>query len=346
MSASWLHAIRRRILLEEPTASGFGGGSAYRPDLDGLRAIAVGLVILTHAQWPWRNNGGDAGVTAFFVLSGYVITRLLLRQHAEGRADVLGFYRRRLVRLGPALLALLAFTLVTGILIGWPTQWRLGIVSCLIYVSNWVQVVGINIDPLGHTWSLAIEEQFYLLWPALLFAVMARRRHWLIPATIVLIVVGSLIRVASSGLFEYFSTFTRADAILLGCLVALTGIRLPAWTAAAGLAGLVAVALLLAPENHALAIPLSMFAAAAVISGEFRPLSRFAPAGLRAYSLYLWNWPMVLLFGAIPGLAVVLTIVVGELSFRLFEAPVLRRGGVRSHAGVPALATRAAARNR
>ena len=279
MSAGWLHADRGRLPLEGPSASGFGGGSGYRPDLDGLRAIAVGLVILTHAQWPWRNNGGDAGVTAFFVLSGYVITRLLLRQHAEGRADVLGFYRRRLVRLGPALLALLAFTLVTGILIGWPTQWRLGIVSCLLYVSNWVQVAGINIDPLGHTWSLAIEEQFYLLWPALLFGLIARRRDWLIPATIVLIVLGSLIRVESSGLFEYFSTFTRADAILLGCLVALTGIRLPSWTAAAGLAGLVAVALLLAPENHALAIPLSMFAAAAVIGWGVQAALAARPGG-------------------------------------------------------------------
>ncbi len=336
--ADWRGGLRGRLDLGRATASGFGGGSAYRPDLDGLRAIAVGLVILTHAQFPWRNNGGDAGVTAFFVLSGYVITRLLLRQHAEGRADVLGFYRRRLVRLGPALLGLLAFTLVTGVLIGWPTEWRLGIVSCLLYVSNWVQVAGINIDPLGHTWSLAIEEQFYLLWPAVLFGLIARRRQWLIPATVLLIVVGSLIRVMSSGLFEYFSTFTRADAILLGCLVALTGIRLPAWTAAAGLAGLVAVALLLAPENHALAIPLSMACAAAVIGGEFRPLARLAPAGLRAYSLYLWNWPMVLLFGSIPGLAVLLTVLVGELSFRLLEAPVLRRGGVRAQAARPTFA--------
>jgi peptidoglycan/LPS O-acetylase OafA/YrhL len=163
-----------------------------------------------------------------------------------------------------------------------------------------------------------------------------RRRDWLIPLSILLIVLGSLIRFASTGLFEYFSTFTRADAILLGCLIALSGVRLPAWTAGVGLAGLIAVAFLVAPENHALAIPLSMLAAAGVICGEFRPLARLAPAGLRAYSLYLWNWPMVLLFGAIPGLAVLLTILVGELSFRLFEAPVLRRGGIR--APVPALA--------
>lgn len=338
MTGERLPSLRARLALETASSSGFGGGSAYRPDLDGLRAVAVGLVILTHAQFPWRNNGGDAGVTAFFVLSGYVITRLLLRQHAEGRPDILGFYRRRFVRLGPALAGLLAFTLVTGILVGWPTEWQVGIASCLLYVSNWVQVAGINIDPLGHTWSLAIEEQFYLVWPALLFGLIAWRRDWLIPMTILLIVLGSLVRVASSGLFEYFSTFTRADAILLGCLVALAGIRLPAWTAGVGVAGLVAVALLVAPENHSLAIPLSMLAATAVICGEFRPLARLAPAGLRAYSLYLWNWPMVLLFGTIPGLAVLLTILVGELSFRLFEGPVLRRGGIRAAAHDPTFA--------
>ena len=337
MMADRWHGLRGRLDMGRASASGFSGGSAYRPDLDGLRAVAVGLVILTHAQIPWRNNGGDAGVTAFFVLSGYVITRLLLRQHAEGRADVRA----------STVAAWCAWVGASSAC--WRSHWsqasssagrRNGVsASCRACLRVQLgQVAGVNIDPLGHTWSLAIEEQFYLLWPALLFGLIARRRAWLIPTTIVLIVLGSLIRVASSGLFEYFSTFTRADAILLGCLVALTGIRLPAWTAAVGLAGLVAVALLLAPENHALAIPLSMFAAAAVICGEFRPLARLAPAGLRAYSLYLWNWPMVLLFGSIPGLAVLLTVLVGELSFRLLEAPVLRRGGVRARTDLPALA--------
>jgi peptidoglycan/LPS O-acetylase OafA/YrhL len=134
---------------------------AYRPDLDGLRAIAVGLVILTHASWPWVNNGGDAGVTAFFVLSGYLITNLLLGQlETRGRVDIVGFYRRRVIRLAPALLGLLAFTLMLGVIVGLRSDWQLGLVSCLVYVSNWVQVAGFNIDPLGHTWSLAIEEQF------------------------------------------------------------------------------------------------------------------------------------------------------------------------------------------
>jgi peptidoglycan/LPS O-acetylase OafA/YrhL len=297
----------------------------YRPDLDGLRAIAVGLVILTHANWPWVNNGGDAGVTAFFVLSGYLITNLLVEQRARrGRIDIVGFYRRRIIRLAPALLGLMAFTLVFGIAIGWASNWQVGLLSCLVYVSNWVQVGGVNIDPLGHTWSLAIEEQFYLLWPALLIVLRGR----VLNVAIAGIVAATLIRLVATGPLEYFSTVTRADAILLGCVVALTRPRWPAAIAALGLVALVAVALL--NPDHEIAIPAAMIATAAVIAGRLEPLGRLAPIGLRAYSLYLWNWPMTLLFGSIGAIAPLLTILVGEVSFRLLEAPVLRRGRTRA----------------
>jgi peptidoglycan/LPS O-acetylase OafA/YrhL len=298
---------------------------AYRADLDGLRAIAVGLVLLTHAKWPWVNNGGDVGVTAFFVLSGYLITNLLVDQRARrGRIDVVGFYRRRIIRLAPALLGLMAFTLVFGVAIGWASNWQLGLFSCLVYVSNWVQVGGINIDPLGHTWSLAIEEQFYLLWPALLILLRGR----VLTLAIVGIVAATVIRLVATGPLEYFSTITRADAILLGCVVALTRPRWPAVIAALGLFGLVGVALL--NPDHDIAIPAAMLATAAVIAGRLEPLGRLAPIGLRAYSLYLWNWPMTLLFGSIGAVAPLMTILVGEASFRLLEAPVLRRGRMRA----------------
>jgi peptidoglycan/LPS O-acetylase OafA/YrhL len=300
---------------------------AYRADLDGLRAIAVGLVILTHANWPWVNDGGDAGVTAFFVLSGYLITNLLVDQRARrGRIDILAFYRRRIVRLAPALLGLLAFTLVVGLAVGWGARnWQVGLLSCLVYVSNWVQVGGINIDPLGHTWSLAIEEQFYLVWPALLILLRGR----LLTVAVAGIVVASAIRLVATGPLEYFSTITRADAILVGCVLALTRPRWPTGVAAAGLVALVAVALTIPPADHGLAIPAAMLATAAVIGGRLAPLGRLAPMGLRAYSLYLWNWPMTILFGSIGAVAPLLTIAVGEVSFRLFEAPVLRRGRLR-----------------
>jgi peptidoglycan/LPS O-acetylase OafA/YrhL len=317
--------IRDRTIQDSDGRPSSSDAVAYRADLDGLRAIAVGLVILAHAGWPWVNNGGDAGVTAFFVLSGYLITNLLITQRERrGRIDVLVFYRRRIVRLAPALLALLAFTLVYGFAVGWSSgfNWQIGIVSCLAYMSNWVQVVGVNINPLGHTWSLAIEEQFYLVWPALLILVRGR----LLTVAIVGIVVASAIRLVATGPLEYFSTITRADAILVGCVMALTRPRWPTSVAAAGLVALVVVTLTIPPAEHNLAIPAAMLATAAVIGGGLPSLGRLAPMGLRAYSLYLWNWPMTILFGSIGALAPLLTILVGEVSFRLFEAPVLRRG--------------------
>jgi peptidoglycan/LPS O-acetylase OafA/YrhL len=298
--------------------------SEYRRDLDGLRAVAVGLVILTHAHWPWTNNGGDMGVTAFFVLSGFLITTILVGQRERtGRIAILAFYRRRFIRLAPALLGLLAFTLVFGLTIGWPSQWQIGVASCLAYISNWVQVANVNIDPLGHTWSLAIEEQYYLVWPALILLLRGR----LLTVAVIGIIAASTVRIVATGPFEYFSTVTRADAILVGAVVALVRPRWHPAIAIAGLVGLVAVAFV--DPVHDLAIPAAMLATVAVIGGRFEPLGVLAPIGLRAYSLYLWNWPMTLLFGSIGPLAPLMTIAVAEISYRLLEAPVLRRGGRR-----------------
>ena len=133
--------------------------------------------------------------------------------------------------------------------------------------------------------------------------VFRKRLNWLIAVTLVAIVAMSLARLVATGTTEYFSTFTRADAILLGCLLALSGVRWPAPVAVAGLVALLAVTLLMPLADHDAAILLSMLAAAAVIGGEWRPLGRLAPMGIRAYSLYLWNWPMTLLFGSVAILA-------------------------------------------
>jgi peptidoglycan/LPS O-acetylase OafA/YrhL len=329
---------RERVTQPDGGAAIVSGAVAYRADLDGLRAIAVALVIVTHAKWPWVNNGGDAGVTAFFVLSGYLITNLLIDQRERrGRIDILAFYRRRVVRLGPALLGLLAFVLVFGVVVGWGDRsWQLGIASSLAYFSNWVQVGNVNIDPLGHTWSLAIEEQFYLVWPALLIVLRGR----LLTFAIAAIIVASAIRLVATGPLEYFSTITRADAILVGCVLALIRPSWPAWIAAIGLVALIAVPML--DPSHDVMIPVAMIATAAVIGGRLRPLGRLAPVGLRAYSLYLWNWPMTILFGSVFLVAPLLTIVVGELSFRLLEAPVLHRGRMRHATAAPGAAVSAA----
>jgi peptidoglycan/LPS O-acetylase OafA/YrhL len=310
---------------EAPNFRAAADPNVYRPDLDGLRAVAVGLVIVSHAHWPWPNNGGDVGVTAFFVLSGYLITTILVaQQERTGRIDLVAFYRRRIARLAPALLGLLAFTVVVGVAIGLTSEWQLGLISCLGYISNWVQVAGINIDPLGHTWSLAIEEQFYLVWPLALILLRGR----MVAVALVGILAASVLRLVATGDFEYFSTFTRADAILLGCVVAVARPRVPAMAAVLGVAMMVAVTLI--DPVHDIAIPATMIATVAVIAGRFEALGVLAPIGLRAYSLYLWNYPMYLLFGAIGAVAPLMTFLVGEISYRLLEARWIHRGGRRS----------------
>jgi len=304
-----------------------GEDIGYRRDLDGLRAIAVGLVMYAHFGGPWKSNTADVGVTAFFVLSGYLITSLLVRERERtGRIQLGAFYRRRLVRLGPALLALLAFGLLLGVSGVLVSAWQLGLASSLLYVSNWVQAAGIAVHPVGHTWSLAIEEQFYVVWPLLLI-VLWRRALWV---AIGLIGVAIVARTFASGYFEYFSTITRMDAILLGCVLAFARPRVPSWVGVAGVVGLILTSVMLATDQHDVAIPAAMIATAAVIASPVAPLGRLAPVGLRAYSLYLWNTPMSLIFGPAGWIAPAMTVAIGELSFRLFERPVLRRGGARA----------------
>jgi peptidoglycan/LPS O-acetylase OafA/YrhL len=133
-----------------------------------------------------------------------------------------------------------------------------------------------------------------------------------------------VVRLAASGPFEYFSTTTRADAILVGCVMALTRLRWATWIAAVGVAALFAVTLL--NTNHDIGITVAMLATAAIIGGRLESLGKLAPIGLRAYSLYLWNWPMTILFGPFGAVAPLLTVLMGEVSFRLLEAPVLHRG--------------------
>jgi peptidoglycan/LPS O-acetylase OafA/YrhL len=295
---------------------------AYRPDLDGLRAIAIGLVMLAHFEWPITTNA-DIGVTAFFVLSGYLITTILVRDRERtGRIRLATFYRRRIIRLGPALIGVLGFTALLGLGGRLPDEWPLAIGSSLLYVSNWVQAGGVAIHPLGHTWTLAIEEQFYLVWPLLLLLVW-RRAVWV---ALVVIAVAFVARLMTSGYVEYFSTITRVDAILIGCLVAFAQPRWPTWVAWIGLAALLLTTVVFAPSEQDVAIPIAIVATTLVIAGRLEPLGRLAPGGLRAYSLYLWSTPMTLLFGAGVAMAPVMTIAIAEVSFRLLERPVLRRG--------------------
>ena len=192
----------------------------------------------------------------------------------------------------------------------------MGIVSCLLYVSNWVQVLGTQIDPLGHTWTLAIEEQFYLLWPTVLILLGARRAAF---AAAIAVGLGAVVQTEATGTLEYFSTVARGDAILVGCLVAMRPVRLPHWLGSLALGALVILAFV--DWSHDITIPLVVSASVIVITSEVGFLGVLAPIGRRAYALYLWDWPLTILFGSVGGLA---AIAVATLSYRLVERPLVR----------------------
>src|SRR5579871_4094083 len=146
----------------------------YRPDIDGMRAVAVIAVILFHA-FPDICPGGFIGVDMFFVLSGFLITGIILTGLSRGEFSFSGFYARRIRRIFPALFLVLVFSLAIGWCILTPGEWRLlakSMLSGVVFASNLFQPSGVgyfdppaHTEPLLHLWSLGIEEQFYIVWP-------------------------------------------------------------------------------------------------------------------------------------------------------------------------------------
>lgn len=200
----------------------------YAPELDGLRGIAILAVMLFHTEISIF-KGGFIGVDVFFVLSGFLITSLLIQEFVATKTISLkNFYIRRLLRLGPALLLLLIIYCIISFLFLSKEQANSNYIDAfisLIYLSNWARAFGFHPpDFLGHTWSLSIEEQFYILWPIVLLTLLrASKNRWLVflfAASIafiawflrVYLIVNdaSLIRV-------YNGLDTRADALMTGC---------------------------------------------------------------------------------------------------------------------------------
>jgi peptidoglycan/LPS O-acetylase OafA/YrhL len=268
---------RARDVVASPVAKRGDGGDRFRPDIEGMRAIAVGLVLLFHGYGkPF--TGGFVGVDVFFVISGFLITSLLLHeQMKDGRISVWRFYARRVRRILPASTLTVLATIVA-------TYHLLGFVSGneLANSAKWTAVFAANIhfalvgtdylgsqlppSPLQHMWSLGVEEQFYLVWPTLflLLAVIARRSRrrnvFGVLATSLLVVIGaslawSVIQTSSNATWAYFSPLTRAWELALGALIAVIGTsvsRVPTWVyqvaALFGLAGIAISALILTPS--------------------------------------------------------------------------------------------------
>jgi peptidoglycan/LPS O-acetylase OafA/YrhL len=198
-----------------------------------MRAIAV-LAVMTMHSFPYLPGhdyiGGVLGVDVFFVLSGYLITTLLLREHGvRGRIGLGGFYARRALRLLPALLiALVLGAIVVALIDEVPGDRAYGTsaLASLFYVANWFEVFG-DMGVLAHTWSLSIEEQYYLVWPIVLSALLGRR---VAHRNVAVVLCGVAAAVALTrwatyegghGLFASWATVTRSDGIIIGSALAL-----------------------------------------------------------------------------------------------------------------------------
>lgn len=309
------------------------GDRRFRPDVEGLRAVAVLLVVLFHAGIP-RLGGGFVGVDVFYVISGFVITGVLLRERAaDNRISILSFYARRCRRIIPAASLVIVVTVVASYAV-------LGAVGggraaedgkwAAIFLANFhFASVGTNYltarqapSPLQNFWSLSVEEQFYLVYPTLF--ILVARVHWRLSfrarLAIALTVGGAAsfalsgIQTSTNGAGAYFSPFTRAWELALGGLVALGTPwlqRLNSWLAAsmtwAGLSAIVVVAFWFGANTPypGWLVSVPVVGAALVIGGgTVHPrfgaeiVLGMAPSrllGRLSYSLYLWHWPILIL---------------------------------------------------
>jgi peptidoglycan/LPS O-acetylase OafA/YrhL len=299
--------------------------SQYRPDVDGLRAIAVMLVLNYHA-FPEAMPGGFIGVDIFFVISGFLITGLIARDLDLERFSLLGFYARRVRRIFPALIIVLCATLVLGWLWMLPAAYaQLGsdvfasaaffANIALLLQSGYFDVESAK-KPLLHLWSLGIEEQFYLFWPLLLMLA-ARLRLSMVAMASILGVGSFLLNVALIGsdpVATFYLPFTRAFELLAGALLARGWNRVSQTGAASNLRALIGVALIAvaagALDSHR-AFPgwwavlpvagttLMLSAPAAWICRTLLASRPLVWIGLISYPLYLWHWPLLVFFAIV-----------------------------------------------
>jgi peptidoglycan/LPS O-acetylase OafA/YrhL len=342
----------------------------FRTDVEGLRALAIAIVLLAHAGLPIA-AGGYVGVDVFFVISGFLITRLLVGERERtGTLSLPRFYARRVRRLMPqALTAIVAVAIVSRLVLS-PLEADAvlsDVQAAGVYAMNWhlsAQSVdyfasGAADGPLDHFWSLAVEEQFYLVWPLLLLVL---GRRWVAPA-LAAICAASLVyavqRAGASPEQAYFSTGTRAWELALGGLLALAlaGRRLGRWPAhAAGWAGLAAIAfatVAFGPDTRMPALPAllpALGAAALVAAGtsatpaaptRLLSLRPVCFVGRISYAWYIWHWPVLVLAVAVvgplspaAGLAVVAASFVPTIiTHRWIEEPI-RRSRIRVRTAV------------
>jgi peptidoglycan/LPS O-acetylase OafA/YrhL len=345
----------------------------YQPALDGIRAVAVLAVMVGHAAQisGWRiGSGGGIGVFIFFVLSGFLITALLIEERDRtGTNRLVKFYARRALRLLPALVVVLAFCGLYRLLSSsqHASETADAIPSAMFYFANFYRIGSEAMGALAHTWSLAVEEQFYLLWPIMVIVIgaLAKPRVWKNWVLVVALTGAVASQIERLALRDHASLQrlsvapdTAADGLLWGCATALVlyivsdagrqrmaavarllvvpgALLLLVWIVwlPGGPGGIVRYGQLLVALASAVVITFIVLAPA----GPMHRLLSTRPAieiGRRSYGLYLWHWVVLTValsvgLGAKPAvfLEFTLTFVIAWLSFALVEQPFLRLKG-------------------
>ena len=348
----------------------------FRGDIQGLRAVAVLAVIADHLfHWP---SGGFVGVDIFFVISGFLISGHLVREYSKtGGISFVGFYKRRVKRILPAAVLVTAVTLAASWAlfnasraqsVTWDAAWA------MIFSANWhfaaagtdyMQLDG-PMSPLQHFWSLAVEEQFYFVWPILIVLTLGhftKRRGWatarglrvlglVMAGVIACSFIYAMWETSSFPTWAYFSTASRTWELAFGALLALIApllARIPGWLRPvigwAGIAGIVASLFTISPASSfpgpwailpVISAGLVIASGVGGVSGLLAPLTNalMRYLGDISYSLYLWHFPIIIFVALFfrgegpvqQGLTLVLTVLLAVLSYHVVETPIRKSG--------------------
>lgn len=334
----------------------------YRPDIDGLRAVAVLVVVLHHLSVSLV-PGGYVGVDVFFVISGYLITRIICREVTAGQFSFARFYERRARRIFPALFVMLGITLVTGYILMLPSDYAAtlrGALGTVFFSSNIVywREMGAGyfaasdskLNPVLHTWSLAVEEQFYVLFPILLlvsYRYLKKQVFWLVMSCAFLSLAGAELLISSKSVAVFYFSPFRAWELLAGALLVIGKVpdirsrQIREALAACGLLLILAACFIynektvfpgaaaLLPVIGTLAI-IHACGSGSTLAGRLLRWRLLVYIGKTSYSLYLWHWPLIVmaqyalgtqsLTPYLPALFAI-SLLMGSLSYHLVEQP-------------------------
>jgi peptidoglycan/LPS O-acetylase OafA/YrhL len=357
-------------MLERSQTLGVRGGdqsprkveTRFRADIDGLRAVSILLVVAYHAQ-PWLVRGGFIGVDIFFVISGFLITRIILNEAKAGTFTSLAFYARRVRRIFPALIVVLATTYLIGWIILLPDGFALlgkSTAAGVAFVSNLFQLNQTGYfapdaaeNPLLHLWSLGIEEQFYIFWPLLLVLLLGSKYRRIRIAAIAAASFGlSLLIFLGFKEWSFYSPLPRAWELLAGGLLASSQIEGVArqssplrdnLLSAAGLAAIIGAAAALNKESlfpgawallPVLGAVLIIIAPNSTVNRVLLSSRAMVAIGLISYPLYLWHWPLLSYLGIIRNgvpnaieiwAVVIVAFILAWLTYRFVEIPLRRQ---------------------